>query len=61
MTWIIDAGRFLMCVDNLADPNVYEYQFKDRGEVLMRGSALKLDFVAARFDEFRQARMEMYP
>jgi hypothetical protein len=53
--------RFLLCADNLADPRVVEYQFKDHGVVLERGTAVSLRYVAERFDAFKARRMEEAP
>lgn len=49
--------RFLMCSDNLSDPRLFDYQFKDRGVVLERGTATSLRYVSERFDAFKARRM----
>ena len=55
------GDRFLLCADNLADPRVVEYQFKDCGEVLERGTAISLRYVTERFDAFKARRMRDSP
>ena len=56
-----DRSRFLLCCDNLADPRVVEYQFKDHGVVMERGSACNLRYVTERFDAFKVRRVEEAP
>lgn len=55
------ADRFQVRFDNLADPDVFRYEFIDGGEVIESDFAYHPRIIEQRFEVFKLQRMEMVP